>query len=201
MTKINEVQLIESLKQLKEIKPNKEWASLLKSEILIEQKTELVQAKSIGFIETLKFVFAQKKLVYAFSVVLLFVVGTFGMYKMLPTEKLPQQQASLTNQNSVVIREQINATVKGLTQTLKNTTTQNPEAIRTLAKTLADMPGDIASTQDVKDLMQTVVENQIMYLQETTLTDEQKTTINEAALLYNQGKYTEALEAILLINN
>ena len=37
MVKITQEQLIESLNQLKEIKPKKEWAVLLKSQILTEQ--------------------------------------------------------------------------------------------------------------------------------------------------------------------
>ena len=53
MTKITQEQLIESLSQLKEIKPRKEWAVLLKSQILAEKQAELEipvrQATSVGF--------------------------------------------------------------------------------------------------------------------------------------------------------
>ena len=56
MTKITEKQLIDSLKQLKEIKPNKEWAVLLKSKIIAEKRAEVefIPATSIGFMDTLK---------------------------------------------------------------------------------------------------------------------------------------------------
>lgn len=52
MVKITQKQLIEQIKQLKEIKPRKEWAILLKSQILIGKQVELEvpvrQAKSVG---------------------------------------------------------------------------------------------------------------------------------------------------------
>jgi len=103
MTKITQKQLIESLNQLKEIKPRKEWAVLLKSNILAQANTVLVnenkkinvkvekkqvelsaperatyRAKSVGIMETLSSVFAPRKLAYAFSVVLLLFIGIFG---------------------------------------------------------------------------------------------------------------------------
>ena len=194
-------QLIESLKQLKEIKPRKEWAVLLKSQILTEQKSEPIQAQSAGFIDTLKFLFAPRKLAYSFAVVLFLIVGVFGTIKLLPTEKVVQQPATLTNQTAAAIKDQISATVKNLAQNLKDNPVQNPQTMKTLVKTLAYMPGDVASSQDVKDLMQTVVESQIVDLQKTTLTDEQNNTLIEIEDLYAQGKYSEALEKILLINN
>jgi hypothetical protein len=205
MAKITEAQLIESLKQLKEIKPNKEWASLLKS-TLLENKvpgrmTGAVLAQKVGFVDTLRFIFAPRKLVYIFSVVLLLGVGTFGIIKSLPTEKLPQQQASLTNQAVAVIKDQIKTTVKDIAQNLKQNPVQSPQTMKTLVKTLADIPGDITTNSDVKDLMQTVVESQIADLQKTTLAESQKIILTEIESLYDQGKYTEALEAILLINN
>ena len=56
MTNITEKQLIEAVKAMKEIKPNKEWASLLKSQILAE-KQEVVSQKAnfVDFISNFKF--------------------------------------------------------------------------------------------------------------------------------------------------
>ena len=68
-------------------------------------------------------------------------------------------------------------------------------------KTLADVPGtDLSANQDVKDLYQAVVQSQIADLSKMTLTDEQNKALDEAKDLYFQGKYTDALEKILLIN-
>ena len=58
MTKITEKQLIESLSQLKEIKPRKEWAVLLKSQILAEAKP----AETISFMDVISSVLFQKRL-------------------------------------------------------------------------------------------------------------------------------------------
>jgi hypothetical protein len=63
------------------------------------------------------------------------------------------------------------------------------------------VPGtDLSENQDVKDLYQIIVEGEIAGLQKTTLTDEQRNMLVEAVELYNQGKFTDALEKILLIN-
>ena len=70
MTKITQEQLIESLNQLKGIKPRREWAVLLKSQILSEQKEVIVKAQSVGFMDVISAIFAPKKLVYVLSSVL-----------------------------------------------------------------------------------------------------------------------------------
>ena len=205
MANITQNQLIDQIKTLKEIKPRKEWAVLLKS-TLLENKvpgrmTGTVPVQKISFMDAAAYIFAPRKLAYSFAVVLFLIVGVFGMIKLLPTDKVLQQPATLTNQTTAVIKEQINLTVKSISQNLKDNPVQNPQAMKTLAKTLADMPGDVASSADVKDLMQIVVENQIADLQKATLSAEQLEVLVEIENLYDKGKYTEALEKILLINN
>ena len=62
------------------------------------------------------------------------------------------------------------------------------------------MPGtDMSENPDVKDLYQTVVQSQIADLEKTTLTDDMQKTLVEVKDLYNQGKFVDALEKILLI--
>jgi len=200
MTAITQKQLIEQIKMLKEIKPRKEWAVLLKSQILSTQKELPIQAKSVGFMSIVSSVFTPKKLVYAFASVLFLVVGVFSFSTY---ENLPQKQtASLSgaDQQAVIIRNQISAAAKNLSQTLKNNPTQDSQAMKILVKTLADIPGDVAASLDMKDLMKTVVQSQLTDLQKTTLTDDQKVALTEAQNLYDQGKYTDALEKLLLIN-
>jgi hypothetical protein len=112
-------------------------------------------------------------------------------------------KAGRTNSIPSAISE-INSNVSQLVKSLKNSPAQDSQTIKDIEnslKTLADVPGtDLTSSQDIKDLYQTVVQSQIADLQKTTLTDEQKTVLTEAEDLYNQGKYTEALEDILLIS-
>ncbi|MFA6190583.1 MAG: hypothetical protein WC711_03725 [Candidatus Staskawiczbacteria bacterium] len=105
MAKITDKQFIESLKQLKAVKPNQEWASLLKSKILIENTVETkIPAQRISFMDIWSSAFAPRKLAYALSAVLLLVAGTFGLVKILPSVEAPEQTASL-NQSVVLSQE------------------------------------------------------------------------------------------------
>ena len=239
MTKITQKKLIESLRQMKEIKPRKEWAVLLKSQILSEQQEITpIQAQSAGF-ESFFSNFFEKKMGYAFSAVLLLAIGIFGLSRYaMPGDTLfsvkkiaDQSQASLTgqtqlNQDVATLNSRINdlaqitkegntanippavsevsVNVSQLVKNLKNNPKQTPQTIKEIAsslKTLADVPGtDLSNNQDVKDLYQAVVQNQIDDLQKTTLTDDQKKILTTVEDLAKQGKYSEALEKILLIN-
>ena len=254
MFKITQEQLIEQLKTLKEIEPRKEWALLLKSQILAEQKAIPVsvkikktipvpfpekKAKSIGIMDILSSVFFQRKLAYAFTVVLFLIVGVFGFAintvpgdLLFPVKKITEQsQAALTGQTSLkqevatlnsrindlaqVAKDgrtdnipsaisEINTKASELAKNLKSNLVNDPQTIKEIAnslKTLADVPGtDLTANPDVKDLYQAVVQSQIADLEKTTLTDEQKNALAQAEDLYDQGKYADALEAILLIN-
>ncbi len=243
MTKITQKQLIGSLKQLKEIKPRKEWAVLLKSQILAEKQVEAVvvknPAKFASVMNTFSSVFFQRKMAYAFAAFLFLVVGVFSFSKyampgdlLFPAKKISEQsQAALMGQTGInndvavlsnrindlaqVAKEgkvnnipsaiiEINANVSQLTKSLKNNPTQNSKTIKEIAtslKTLADVPGtDLSENSDVKDLYQTVVQSQIADLEKSTLTDDQANILIEIKSLYDQGKYNDALEKILLIS-
>jgi hypothetical protein len=236
MTKVTQKQLIESLSQLKEIKPRKEWAVLLKSQIIAEKKVvaEVVSqpAKSVGIMDIISSVFFQKKVAYAFAGVILFIVGVLGFARgtvpgdmLFPIKQLAERsQATLTGQPGLIItlnnrindlaqvakdgrKDNIPSAISEVTQAVKdlnNNPTQDPKALKEIAaslKTLASVQGtDLSQNTDVIDLYQTVVQRQIADLQKATLTDEQKATLAEAQDLYSQGKYTDALERILLIN-
>ena len=236
--------LIASIQQLKEIKPRKEWAVLLKSQILAEKQimleTPIRQAKPVGIMDIFSLVFAPRKLVYAFSVILLFVVGIFGFAGstvpgdiLFPIKKIAEQsQAALTRQTTLkqdvatlgnrindlaqVAKEgrkdnipsaisEVSANASQLAKSLKDNPVNDPQTLKEIAislKTLADVPGtDLTGNQDVKDLYRAVVQNQIADLEKTTLTDEQSNTLAEVKDLYDQGKYADALEKILSINN
>ena len=243
MTKITQKQLIESLKQLKEIKPRKEWAVLLKSQILaakqVEEKIVENPARLVGIMDMFSSMFAPRKLAYAFSVILIFVIGVFGFARytvpgdaLFPIKKITEQsQAALTGQTGLqqnmlalnsrindlaqVAKEgrtdnipsaisEVNANASQLAKDLKNSKVEDSQTLKELAtslKTLADVPGtDMTTNPDVQNLYQTVVQSQIADLQKATLTEDQKTKLTEVEDLYNQGKYTDALEKILLIN-
>ena len=246
MARITQKQLIESLKQMKEIKPRKEWAVLLKSQILTgrEIKVQEQPAQFAGFVNAVLRlrsgqIFA-RKFAYAFAVVLFLIVGVFGFAQrtvpgdlLFPVKKISEQsQATLTGQTGlkqdvatlnsrindlVQVAKQgrtdnipsaiseVNADVSQLVKNLKNNPVKDSQTIKEIAsslKTLADVPGtDLSGNSDVKDLYQTIVQSQLADLQKTTLTDGQEIALTEAEDLYNQGKYADALEKILLIND
>jgi len=203
-------QLVENLKKLKEIKPNQEWASLLKSQILVEKQPELKiqKAKTVGIAETLSFLFASKKLAYSFAVLLIMFLGVYGFFSMGTKISPRQQTASLTMQSEEEIKVivAINDKIKNLTQELKKNPAQDPQTIKNIVaslKTLANVPGTESTSTiaaDLQDLYGVIAVNQIIDLQKTTLTDDQKKIIKEAMELYNNGEYGESLEKVLLIN-
>lgn len=99
---------------------------------------------------------------------------------------------------------EISANAKYLVNNLKNNPVKDSETLKEIAsslKTLANVPGtDLSVNPDVKDLYQTVVQSQIEDLEKTTLTEDQSNTLTEVKDLYEQEKYMDALEKILLIN-
>lgn len=107
-------------------------------------------------------------------------------------------------ENFTAVVAEIKNNASELARGLKNETA-NPSEIKEIAaslKTLADVPGtDLSENQDVKDLYEAVVSSQIEDLQKTTLTQEQKDVLEEIIGLYDEGKYAQALEKILMINN
>ena len=211
MTTITEKQLIESLKSLKGIKPRQEWASLLKSQILAEKQVEIkVQpARFADLGNIFSAMFSQRKLAYSLAAILILIAGAFGLLKILPTGTGTVSQKSvalLTAQTNKVaqVDPKVVAVIKNLNQTLKNNPVQDPQVIQNIAaslKTLADVPGsNLTTSPDMQDLYKTVVANQIEDLQKTTLTNDQQKILAETVQLYNTGKYSDALEKILSIN-
>jgi len=172
MTRITQKQLIEQIRELKEIKPRKEWAVLLKSQILAEKGTEPITAqqigvKSVGIMDMIRSVFFQKKLAYAFSVVLLFAIGIFGFARstvpgdmLFPIKKIAEQsQAALTGQtklNQDVAT--LNSRINDLAQVAKSGRKDNiPSAISEvsanasqLVKSLKDNP--VNDPQTLKEI-------------------------------------------------
>jgi hypothetical protein len=246
MSKITEKQLILKLQALKEIKPRKEWASLLKSQILTgEQAKTVISAQKVSIFDVISnFKFQilnsfSKRLAYSFAVLVFVVAGLIGFAEytvpgdlLFPVKKLAEQsQAGLAGQtglqqnianlssrindlaqvakegkkNSIpsVISE-ISLNAKDLVKNIKDNSVKDPKTLAEIAdslKTLASVPGtDLSENQDVKDLYQTIVQSQIADLNETTLTEDQEKILLEIEDLYEQEKYADALEKILLIN-
>lgn len=253
-------QLIEQIKELKEIKPRQEWVVLAKSQIFAEeQKFAKIPAQKIsipGIIsnwnrlfhscnsaELSKFQISNsfsRRLAYSFATMLFIFVGLIGFAQytmpgdlLFPIRKIAEQsEATLMGQtalkqNVATLNNRINDLAKAakegkkdnipsaiseintnaseLAKDLKNNSVTDAETLKEIAvslKTLANVPGtDLNASAEVKDLYQAVVEGQIADLEETTLTENQEEILIEIKDLYEQGKYIDALEEILTINN
>lgn len=164
-------ELINQLKLLKEIKPRKEWAVLLKS-TLLENKvpsrmTGTISAQKASILETLSFIFAPKKLAYSLAVVMFLIVGVFGFARytvpgdlLFPVKKIAENsQAALTGQTA--LRQEVanfNNRINDLAQVAKAGRVNNiPSAISevnsnasALAKNLRDNPTE--NSQALKEI-------------------------------------------------
>jgi len=88
MPKLTEKQLIGALRELREIKPRKEWVSLIKSQILEPAKSltekeadfakQNIPLRTWSISNLLPRLNYQRKLAYAFASLVFIIVGTFG---------------------------------------------------------------------------------------------------------------------------
>jgi len=163
MQKITEKQLIASLSQLKDIKPNQEWASLLKSTLLEDKvpgrMTGAIPAQKANFIDSIALLFASKKMVYTLSAIMVLVIGLFGYVELMPTQVVPSQTASLSqsktlNQQVAILNTQINdvvlASKNGTIKISAPVATEIKEKVSQLAKSLTDNQNQ--DSQTIKDI-------------------------------------------------
>ena len=225
---MTEKQLISQLKGLKEIKPRQEWAFSLKSEILSTKPETNFKFQISNFKFFFEFL-TQKSLAYSFAAFIFVIAGLFGFayYTMPGDEAFPaalSRQASLEQDVALLnsklkdlaaavaegkrgsvpsVIKEISANASQLAKSLKDGEIKDPKTIKEIAsslKTLADVPGaDLSASPAVENLYQTIVESQITDLEKSTLTDSQKETLTQIKELYNQEKYTDALEKILTL--
>jgi len=211
---MEDLELIAQLKTLKEIKPRKEWASLLKTNLLEKQEVLVAPVQRVSFMNVFSFVFTSKRLAYSFAVILFVVIGVFGFIQLTPVDEqsvLKQNVVALSSgvddlvkqgRNETTINE-INVRASELAKNISEKM-PNPIVMKEVArsfKTLADVTGvDLDTNPDVVNLYQIVVENQIADLEKSTLSESQQKTLDEVKDLYSQEKYAEALEKILLVN-
>ena len=193
-------ELLQQIRQLREIKPRNEWVSSLKSEILISK----FETNSKFKILNSKFFFGlkiQKSLAYSLAALLFIVAGLIGFAEYTAPG---DSQLSIEKTAQAALIDQINEKAIILTRDLENKP-QNPETLKVIAstlKTLADVPGtDLSNSPYVQSLYKTIVRNQIADLEKSTLTEGQEEALAEIKSLYEEEKYAEALEKILTISS
>jgi hypothetical protein len=240
---MTEKELIKQLKTLKEIKPRKEWALLLKSEILnaeyAEQKiTAKPATKAWSILELFPLFNYQRKLAYAFATLCFFVVGVFGFAQytmpgdlLFPVKKITEQtqtplqvaynrsedlvqiikENKTQNLDSAILEFKASVTdaAKTITQNLvKNSDKESIKVVMAEVKKIQDnqeqmktLGVNIGGTNELDNVLALLVQEQIDSLNESTLTEKQEEVLKEITELYEQGKYSDALEQILLISN
>lgn len=173
MTKITEKQLIKSLKSLKAIKPNKEWALLLKSKVLSTShvagsfvSTTGTPASITGIANIFFSIFSSKKLAYSFAALLFFVVGLFGFARntvpgdaLFPVKKIAEQsQAALTGQTGFKQNVAfLNSRINDLVQATKEGKTSNiPSAINEVSENALELTkgikNNLVDSNSVKEI-------------------------------------------------
>lgn len=250
---MDEKQLIENLKLLKNIKPRHDWVILAKTQILkndIKEVQEVkIPARKIGILDILASLTIQRKLAYSLATIALVMFGVLGFAQstlpgdaLFPFKKIAEQsQAALAGANTLQnnfdaydrrvqdlvravaedrtsnipsaineVKESMAAAVKGVTEIVKQEDGKSLEALVADVKKIKDnqeqlrvLGVDVGETDEVNELnsvLAPLVRSEIESLEKATLTDEQKEILNEINDLYEQGKYSDALEKILLIN-
>lgn len=225
--------IIFKLKELKEIKPRKEWAVLLKNQI-IENNATTVNNKATyaGFLPNVFKAYFSGRLVYSLATLLLIIAGVAGFvgYGVLNVGDSQKSIASLSSVNSSKNSnvEEFKAKSQNLIDVAKN----NPQdfalaikEIKTAAKNLTEaieknpkLAGEVAmevknngtllslvsetELEEASSLLYKAIDEQMIRdIENTTLTEDKKITFDEAKDLFAQGKYSDALEKILLIGN
>lgn len=256
---MQEKQLINKLKELRQIKPRKDWVLLVKNQILGLPAEALVKVEpnfiekrqTLGLLNLLTALIYRKKLAYAFATLLFIMVGMFGFAQytmpgdiLFSVKKFTEQsQTAFVSQENQLKNnfETANKRLDDLTQIIQDNKIQNiapairefqasiSEATKSLIsgigqknlqsikdialqvkkiedskKQLQTYGVDLGATQESKDLndaLAPLVQLEIDDLEETTLTEDQLKTMQAVKNLYADGKYSDALEGILTINN
>ncbi len=219
-------QLISKLNQLKAIQPRKDWVVLSKAEILGSDakasNVTVMPTYQFAFSNMLNLAF-NRKFTYSLAVFLFVFMGFFGQLKYgLITNGIPARELSVAgNVEQLKLKSQSLATaviskqekeisvaikdVKSVTENLTKAIAKDPASVKAIAldvtqnKTYLDILGapDLKETSDL--LYKVIDEQMIIDLKNTSLTENQKKAFDRIQELYNNGKYSEALENILLI--
>jgi len=256
---MQEKELINKLRELRQIKPRKTWVILAKNQILDNASVDNVNAvkpvqKRSWFtsLNLLPALIYQRKLAYAFATLLFAMVGIFGFAQytvpgdvLFSVKKITEQSqtALIPKENQLKSNLEVaNKRLNELTQVVKDNKTQNiapainefqasiSQATKSLINSInqkditisaKDIAVQIKKIEDGKKQLQTygvnlettseskdlnnaldfLVQKEIDSLENTTLTEDQQKIADEVKSLYTDGKYLDALETILTINN
>lgn len=168
MPKMNEKQLIEAIRELKEIKPRQEWVSLVKSQILPKKTWSI--GNILTYLPQLNY---QRKLAYAFAfaTLVLIVAGVFGFAQytvpgdlLFSVKKIAESQDPFQiaynrseelvqilkenkTQNIASAVSEFKASISGAAKNLVLSLTQDPRGTPN-KKSLKDIAAEVKKIQD-----------------------------------------------------
>jgi len=196
-------QLENTIKQLKEIRPNQEWVSLLKSQILnsVEQNQTIkiaeVPTEKVKIVDIISRIIFQNKLAYATVTTLLFmVVGVFGFvnYTMPGDIFYPVKRIVEQTQSQSAVQIAYNRS-EDLVKIIKENKTQN------LAPAITEYKASISDA--VKNLSDSLAQNNDKKIMEEIINDVIKIKENQRNLQVlgvNVGDEDEVSELVDLLS-
>lgn len=223
---MTEKELIKKIKQLKKIKPRKDWVFLTKKEILGREE------KKFDF----SLIFSPKLAFSLISLFLLFLLGGFLYYKIinLPLENSPENitkvevivpalqgiqekvvkatqelkkieepqkilKAKKIVQKTVKVGEEIVSEAKKLKKEIQNSQTEKKEEVLTaLTKEISQTKEKFEEMEKTyQEMLAEKVERLIEELEESSLSAQQKEIFEKAKRDFEKENYSQALEKIL----
>ena len=214
-TPMEDKKVISKFQSLKQIKPNKEWAFLLKNEILANNVNIINKQVENKFDYKWTFsgvlnLFFQRKLAYVVTAFLFVVSGLFGFVNVLPNNeavKITEQSPASLSKSNIKSNINVSSNIKEVESVVKSLTSaiqKNPKIAKDIAIELKNN-GTFAYLNREKDLREnsdvlykTLVETIIKDLENTTLNENQQDVFIDIKNLYDDEKYSDALEKILI---
>jgi len=211
------------LQTLKEIKPNTEWAFLVKAQLLAEEKPQPVMVQEQSLFNYVKSFFVQKKLAYVFATFMALFLGAFTLLnRQMPVNNASpvvisdiakKSAAALLMQNDLKAnienfkKSSSVKTVQAAAKSLADAITKDPQLAKGIALELKDdrTLSMLDAGPDVKessDVLYKKLDDQLFIdFKKTTFTEEQQKIVDEAMDLYAKGDYSGALQKTFLINS
>ena len=226
---MTEEQLIYQLKELNKIKPNKTWVVLVKMNILgsdIPARKEVLQPTYKFNVSNIWGFIFQRKLAYAFAMLFFVFLGGLGFVyfpkqdgqmamspaaisavkgdvEMLKTKSRALSQIAVNNPEDISYAfQEVKTVAKTITKSIK----KDPGLAKEVAleinnnKTYLTVTGEDESKETLTELYKTIAGQLIKDLEYVSLNEDQKKSLERIKNLYDQEKFTDALEGALLLD-
>lgn len=155
---MNEEKLIEKLKELKEIKPNRDWVFLVKKELFKEELEHKLDWASIFTF------FPRHKLAFATLTVIFVLVGVFGwaqnslpgefFYPVKKVVEKAQINLSAQSQRSKLQLELANKRLSDIAKIIEtNQVTKLAQAVQEFQVTVSEAAHNLAAAKDAKEVI------------------------------------------------